>query len=1640
MNFLISDRRRARLCSIKHSHIFALDPLHPNMYVRSISVAARPRSNSGFHVAKSSRSENRLQLSQTHHTNDAKRYHCVKCLYHEKFPLAIPAELVFRSRDWLSTNQGLVFPDSVGSVNYLKFKIVDMFLVCQLSHRAEGPVKFPYARERFRIQKKSPLIQEKGPLSKRKVPYPKERSPYPKKRSLIQEKGPLIQEEGSLIQNKGFFSKRKVPYPKERSLIQKKGTLIQKKGSTNDDLLRRPKPVIPRGASQPPPKRKNGYNFSTITPIDLKFCMPTNLVIIYHLVSKFKFKIPDPTSHNRPYYWIRELFFLDKGHFFLDQGTLVVGYEVTPSAEGEFHNQFRDLIGNEATPPLPAREAHQTKRPQQSVRCLRYQGILLRERERERDRQRERQTDRQTETEGEGEGEIEIAHPLGAPQVCVFDNPPGFAEWFFSPISTTITRLSWQLNCSKRALSRRYRLTNDFDDVHLQLIIEIQFNSEEGIKALGIDECRIRPYSVECTRSRSISEVKQPQAGLVLGWVTAWESPVQYPFFNFFGKLINKVTHIFGDFLGDFLGHFGDSDSMNLSVRISQFYHVTGSRGTLLVVELFHIRKGHLHVTRGVLGDGREVRESISSHSFMRVYRGTCNFKKEKGIKALGIDECRIRPYSVECTRSRSISEVKQPQAGLVLGWVTAWESPVQYPFFNFFGKLINKVTHIFGDFLGEFLGHFGDSDSMNLSVRISQFCEELLLLQQNWPPTRDSWRTGGWEGGPRIHQQFQTFQHYFKQINLSIYRETCNLKKEEGIKALGIDECRIRPYSVECTRSRSISEVKQPQAGLVLGWVTAWESPVQYPFFNFFGKLINKVTHIFGDFLGEFLGHFGDSDSLNLSVRISQFCEELLLLQQNWPPTRDSWRTGGWEGGPRLHQQFQTFQHYFKQINLSIYRETCNLKKEEGIKALGIDECRIRPYSVECTRSRSISEVKQPQAGLVLGWVTAWESPVQYPFFNFFGKLINKVTHIFGDFLGEFLGHFGDSDSLNLSVRISQFCEELLLLQQNWPPTRDSWRTGGWEGGPRLHQQFQTFQHYFKQINLSYPSVEGIAKVRHVLACPQCRGNCVTKPGLGIDECRIRPYSVECTRSRSISEVKQPQAGLVLGWVTAWESPVHMNLQLESLCENLTVLPPTRDSWRTGGWEGGPRLHQQFQTFQHYFKQINLSIYRETCNLKKEEGIKALGIDECRIRPYSVECTRSRSISEVKQPQAGLVLGWVTAWESPVQYPFFNFFGKLINKVTHIFGDFLGEFLGHFGDSDSLNLSVRISQFCEELLLLQQNWPPTRDSWRTGGWEGGPRLHQQFQTFQHYFKQINLSIYRETCNLKKEEGIKALGIDECRIRPYSVECTRSRSISEVKQPQAGLVLGWVTAWESPVQYPFFNFFGKLINKVTHIFGDFLGEFLGHFGDSDSLNLSVRISQFCEELLLLQQNWPPTRDSWRTGGWEGGPRLHQQFQTFQHYFKQINLSIYRETCNLKKEEGIKALGIDECRIRPYSVECTRSRSISEVKQPQAGLVLGWVTAWESPVQYPFFNFFGKLINKVTHIFGDFLGEFLGHFGDSDSLNLSVRISQFCEELLLLQQNWPPTRDSWRTGGWEGGPRLHQQFQTFQHYFKQINLR
>ena len=43
-----------------------------------------------------------------------------------------------------------------------------------------------------------------------------------------------------------------------------------------------------------------------------------------------------------------------------------------------------------------------------------------------------------------------------------------------------------------------------------------------------------------------------------------------------------------------------------------------------------------------------------------------------------------VRPHHPENTGSRSITEVKQGRAALVLGWVTAWEYAVPYAFCPF--------------------------------------------------------------------------------------------------------------------------------------------------------------------------------------------------------------------------------------------------------------------------------------------------------------------------------------------------------------------------------------------------------------------------------------------------------------------------------------------------------------------------------------------------------------------------------------------------------------------------------------------------------------------------------------------------------------------------------------------------------------------------------------------------------------------------------------------------------------------------------------------------------------------------------------------------------------------------------------------
>ena len=55
---------------------------------------------------------------------------------------------------------------------------------------------------------------------------------------------------------------------------------------------------------------------------------------------------------------------------------------------------------------------------------------------------------------------------------------------------------------------------------------EISENFESSIWRLRNSHQCLRPYHVENTSSRPITEVKQRRARLVLGWVTAWEHRV----------------------------------------------------------------------------------------------------------------------------------------------------------------------------------------------------------------------------------------------------------------------------------------------------------------------------------------------------------------------------------------------------------------------------------------------------------------------------------------------------------------------------------------------------------------------------------------------------------------------------------------------------------------------------------------------------------------------------------------------------------------------------------------------------------------------------------------------------------------------------------------------------------------------------------------------------------------------------------------------------------------------------------------------------------------------------------------------------------------------------------------------------------
>ena len=111
----------------------------------------------------------------------------------------------------------------------------------------------------------------------------------------------------------------------------------------------------------------------------------------------------------------------------------------------------------------------------------------------------------------------------------------------------------------------------------------------------------------------------------------------------------------------------------------------------------------------------------------------------------------------------------------------------------------------------------------------------------------------------------------------------------------------------------------------------------------------------------------------------------------------------------------------------------------------------------------------------------------------------------------------------------------------------------------------------------------------------------------------KVRSYHVERTGSHPITEVKERRAQSVLGWVT------------------------TLEYW----------VPYAFYPFQ-----------KSTCVAYVQHGLHSKFY---RIRPYYVEHTGSRSITEVKHRRAQSVLGWVTTLGYWVPYAFYLFQKKFV-------------------------------------------------------------------------------------------------------------------------------------------------------------------------------------------------------------------------------------------------------------------------------------------------------------------------------------------------------------------------------------------
>ena len=75
----------------------------------------------------------------------------------------------------------------------------------------------------------------------------------------------------------------------------------------------------------------------------------------------------------------------------------------------------------------------------------------------------------------------------------------------------------------------------------------------------------------------------------------------------------------------------------------------------------------------------------------------------------------------------------------------------------------------------------------------------------------------------PHRKVKLERMQELGETENNETLRRDATIRTEYKYGAANAD-FRLRPYHVENTGSRPITEVKQRRARLVLGWVTAWE------------------------------------------------------------------------------------------------------------------------------------------------------------------------------------------------------------------------------------------------------------------------------------------------------------------------------------------------------------------------------------------------------------------------------------------------------------------------------------------------------------------------------------------------------------------------------------------------------------------------------------------------------------------------------------------------------------------------------------------------------------------------------------------------------------------------------------------------